>query len=144
MYKGFNSGSSHEWMFLSRWSIVISLSTTSQNPNLRPLLKTSKCCLSLYWNFLNYNLLQHMFNIFGDEQLKHDMEDNVEGLKVFRADTDDWPLRGQKTLKADPQELAIKYIMDKKWEECTLVFACRLCTRSQVLDTIIIHFIVLD
>jgi len=41
------------------------------------------CRLSMYWNFLNYNLLQHMVNIFGDEQLKHDMEDYIEGLKVF-------------------------------------------------------------
>jgi len=84
------------------------------------------CRLSLYWNFLNYNLLQHIVNIFGDEQLKHDMEDYVEGLKVFRANTklcdfiDNWQLRGQKPPKADLQELVIKKIMDKKWEECTL------------------------
>jgi len=44
------------------------------------------CYLSLYWNFFNYNLLQHMVNIVGDERLKHDMQDYVEGLKVFRAD----------------------------------------------------------
>ena len=38
--QGFNSGSSQEWT-LSRWSIMISLSTISRNWNLRPLLKTS-------------------------------------------------------------------------------------------------------
>ena len=41
------------------------------------------CRLSLYWNFLNYNLLQHLVDMFGDEQLKHVMEDYVEALKVF-------------------------------------------------------------
>ena len=84
------------------------------------------CRLSLYWNFLNYNLLQHLVNMFGDEQLKHDMEDYVEALKVFRANTmlcdfiDNWPLRGQKPPEADLRELVIKMVMDKKWEECTL------------------------
>ena len=85
MYKCFNSGSSQKWMLLSRWSVVISLSTISPNP-CKPTTTVEDlgCCLNLYWNFLNYNLLQHMF---GDERLKHDMEDYVEGLKVFRADT---------------------------------------------------------
>ena len=84
------------------------------------------CRLSLYWNFLNYNLLQHLVDMFGDEQLKHDMEDYVETLKVFRTNTmlcdfiDNWPLRGQKPPEADLRELVIKKVMDKKWEECTL------------------------
>ena len=84
------------------------------------------CRLSLYWNFLNYNLLQHLVDMFGDEQLKHDMEDYVEALKVFRANTklcdfiDNWPLRGQKPPEADLRELVIKRVMDKKWEKCTL------------------------
>ena len=70
-----------------------------------------------------------MVNIFGDEQLKHDMK------------TDNLLLRGQKPPKAGPQELVIKSIMDKKWEECSPVFAFRLSTTSHGLDTIIIHFI---
>ena len=84
------------------------------------------CRLNLYWNFLNYNLLQHLVDMFGDEQLKHDMEDYVEALKVFRANTklcdfiDNWPIRGQKPPKADLCKLVIKMVMDKKWEECTL------------------------
>jgi len=82
------------------------------------------CHLSMYWDFLNYGLLEHTVNIFGDASLKKGMEHYIDNLKAFRVNTklcdfiDNWPVRGQDPPKADFKRVVIK--MGKKWEECTL------------------------
>ena len=82
------------------------------------------CRLSMYWDFLNYGLLEHTVSIFGDASLKQDMEIYVQKLRAFRVATklcdfiDNWPVRGQDPPRADFQHVVIK--MRKNWEECTL------------------------
>ena len=82
------------------------------------------CHLSMYWDFLNYGLLEHTVNIFGDAPLQKDMEDYIDNLKTFRMNTklcdfiDNWPVQGQDPPKADFKHFVIK--MKKNWEECTL------------------------
>ena len=82
------------------------------------------CRLSMHWDFLNYGLLEHTINVFGDASLQQDMQDYIDKLRAFRVDTklcdfiDNWPVRGQDPPKAVFKEFVIK--MKKKWEECTL------------------------
>lgn len=82
------------------------------------------CHLSMYWDFLNYGLLEHTINIFGDASLKKGMEDYIDILRTFRVNTklcdfiDNWPVQGQDPPKADFKRVVIK--MKKNWEECTL------------------------
>ena len=82
------------------------------------------CRLSMYWDFLNYGLLEHTVNIFGDAALKQDMEDYIDELRTFRVNTklcdfiDNWPVQGQDPPTADFEHFVVK--MKKNWEECTL------------------------
>ena len=82
------------------------------------------CHLSMYWDFLNYGLLEHTINIFGDASLKKGMEDYIDILRTFQVNTklcdfiDNWPVQGQDPPKADFKHFVIK--MKKNWEECTL------------------------
>ena len=82
--------------------------------------------LEMYWDFMNYSLLQHLVNIFGDDALKTSMLKYKESLKEFRCNTRlcDFArhfkdqvnecLVGQKVMKF----LEVKFA--KNWEECTL------------------------
>ena len=80
------------------------------------------CRLSMYWDFLNYGLLEHTINIFGDASLKQDMIAYIHKLRAFRVITrlcdfiDNWPVRGQ--VPPNFSNLVIK--MEREWEECTL------------------------
>ena len=40
--------------------------------------------LTLYWDFLNYGLLEHVINKLGSEDLKYQMQDYVDELFVFK------------------------------------------------------------
>ena len=82
--------------------------------------------LEMYWDFLNYTLLEHLVNKFGGNALKASMQEYKESLKEFRCKTRlcDFArhfkdqvnryLVGQELMKL----LEVKFA--KNWDECTL------------------------
>ena len=80
--------------------------------------------LGNYWDFLNFDLLEHIINKFGSEDLKRKMESYKHDLQSFRRSTrlcdfiDCWPVRGQ-----TPPEMELRDFVAKvghHWENCTL------------------------
>ena len=77
-----------------------------------------------YWNFLNFNLLEHVVSKFGSEDLKHKMESYVHDLQSFRKATrlcdfiDCWPVLGETPPKSDLRTFVVK--MKHDWDRCTL------------------------
>ena len=77
-----------------------------------------------YWNFLNFNLLEHVVGKFGSEDLKHKMESYVRDLQNFRKATrlcdfiDCWPVLGETPPKSDLRKFVVK--MKHDWDRCTL------------------------
>ena len=77
-----------------------------------------------YWNFLNFNLLEHVVGKFGSEDLKHKMESYVRDLQSFRKATrlcdfiDCWPVLGETPPKSDLRKFVVK--MKHDWDRCTL------------------------
>ena len=77
-----------------------------------------------YWNFLNFNLLEHVVGKFGSEDLKHKMESYVHDLQSFRKATrlcdfiDCWPVLGETPPKSDLRTFVVK--MKHDWDRCTL------------------------
>ena len=77
-----------------------------------------------YWNFLNFNLLEHVVGKFGSEDLKHKMESYVRDLQSFRKATrlcdfiDCWPVLGETPPKSDLRNFVVK--MKHDWDRCTL------------------------
>ena len=80
--------------------------------------------LNLYWDFLNYSLLEHVINIFGSEGLKQQMKDYVDELCIFKQTTrlcdfiESWPCRDD-----GPPEYCLKKVVVKmkhEWSQCTL------------------------
>ena len=41
----------------------------------------------MYWDFINYSLLEHVINEFGSDQLKEDMRQYIADLEEFRKTT---------------------------------------------------------
>ena len=80
--------------------------------------------LSKYWNFLNFDLLEHVVSIFGSEDLKHKMKSCEHDLQSFRKATklcdfiDCWPVRGQTPPEKELQIFVAK--MGHQWDNCTL------------------------
>ena len=80
--------------------------------------------LNLYWDFLNYGLLEHVINKFGSEDLKHQMQDYLDELSTFKRRTrlcdfiDSWPCRDH----GPPEEQLRKVVakMRHEWTQCTL------------------------
>ena len=91
-------------------------------------IKESKCVediflfLNLYWNFLNYTLLEHIVNEFGNNDTKAAMVKYVSELVAFRKATKlsdfitHWPCT--RRVPPDMSKLVIK--MEKDWSNCTL------------------------
>ena len=91
-------------------------------------IKESKCVediflsLHLYWNFLNYTLLEHIVNEFGNNDTKAAMAKYVSELVAFRKATklsdfiSHWPCT--RRVPPDMSRLVIK--MEKDWSNCTL------------------------
>ena len=91
-------------------------------------IKESKCVeniflsLHLYWNFLNYTLLEHIVNEFGNNDTKAAMAKYVSELVAFRKATKlsdfitHWPCT--RRVPPDMSKLVIK--MEKDWSNCTL------------------------
>ena len=80
--------------------------------------------LAFYWNFLNFDLLEHVINKFRIENLKHKMESYKDELQSFRKATrlcvfvNCWPLNGEMPPETEFREFVTKIKLD--WENCTL------------------------
>ena len=81
--------------------------------------------LNVYWNFLNFDLLEHIVNSFNIEDLKHKMVSYVHDLQSFRKATrvcdfvDCWPVLEQSPPKrSDLRKFIAK--MKLEWDKCTL------------------------
>ncbi len=80
--------------------------------------------LEMYWDFLNYTLLEHLVNKFGDEGLRLKMEGYKNNLKEFRCQTrlcdfaEQFKDVNKCLMEIDTQKFVVK--LAKNWEECTL------------------------
>ena len=81
--------------------------------------------LNLYWDFLNYGLLEHVINKNGSEDLKLKMQTYINDLSEFKQGTllcdfiHSWPFRDDKSpLEESLKQLVVK--MKQKWSQCTL------------------------
>ena len=80
--------------------------------------------LGSYWNFLNYDLLEHIVSRFGSKDLMQKMVSYECDLQSFRKATrlcdfiDCWPVRGQTPPETELREFVARVGHD--WEKCTL------------------------
>ena len=80
--------------------------------------------LVMYWDFLNYTLLEHIVNNFGNEAVKKRMRDYKLKLKDFRCRTllcdfaEYFHDINECLAEKDLKELVVK--LDKDWQICTL------------------------
>ena len=80
--------------------------------------------LGSYWNFLNFDLLEHVVNGFGSDDLKKKMESYESDLQCFRKATRlcdfiaCWPVRGQTPPESELREFVAN--VDYHWDHCTL------------------------
>jgi len=80
--------------------------------------------LNLYWDFLNYGLLEHVINQCGSENLKQQMQDYVSELSTFKGTTrlcdfiESWPCRDDGPPEDRLKKVVIK--MKHEWSQCTL------------------------
>ena len=80
--------------------------------------------LNLYWDFLNYGLLEHVINKCGSECLKQQMQDYILELSIFKQTTrlcdfiKNWPCRDARPPEGHLKEVVVK--MKHEWSQCTL------------------------
>ena len=80
--------------------------------------------LTIYWDFMNYGLLEHVINKLGGEDLKHQMQVYVQELSTFKGRTrlcdfiDSWPCKDDRPAKDELKKIVIK--MNQEWTKCTL------------------------
>ena len=80
--------------------------------------------LGKYWDFLNFDLLEHVISKFGSEDLKHKMKSYKYDLQSFRKSTrlcdfiHCWPMRGQTPPETELREFIMK--VGHQWDSCTL------------------------
>ena len=80
--------------------------------------------LNLYWDFLNYGLLEHVINKCGSDDLKQQMQDYVDELSAFKQTTrlcdfiESWPCRDDGPPKDRLKKVVVK--MKHEWSQCTL------------------------
>ena len=80
--------------------------------------------LNLYWDFLNYGLLEHVINQCGSEDLKQQMQDYVSELSTFKQTTrlcefiKSWPCRDDGPPEDRLKKVVVK--MKHEWSQCTL------------------------
>ena len=81
------------------------------------------CKLTDYWNFLNYTLLEHLANFFGDKQLQEDIKSYKKNLESFRRRTRlcvfaDFYNKAECFENEAVMKLKVK--LDKNWDKWTL------------------------
>ena len=80
--------------------------------------------LNLYWDFLNYGLLEHVISKCGSEGLKQQMQHYILELSIFKQTTrlcdfiKNWPCRNERPPERYLKEVVLK--MQKEWSQCTL------------------------
>ena len=80
--------------------------------------------LNLYWDFLNYGLLEHVISNFGSEDLKQNMQEYVHQLSAFKQTTrlcdfiESWPCRDDGPPEDRLKKVVVK--MKHEWSQCTL------------------------
>ena len=80
--------------------------------------------LNLYWDFLNYGLLEHVISQCGSDELKQQMQDYVDELSIFKQTTrlcdfiESWPCRDDGPPEDRLKKMVIK--MKHEWSQCTL------------------------
>ena len=80
--------------------------------------------LNLYWDFLNYDLLEHVVSNFGSDDLKQQMQDYVVELSTFKQTTrlcdfiESWPCRDDGPPEDRLRKVVVK--MKHEWSQCTL------------------------
>ena len=80
--------------------------------------------LSIYWNFLNFDLLEHLVSGFGSTDLRKQMESYELDLHSFRKATrlcdfiDCWPERVEPPPETELREFVAK--IKHEWDNCTL------------------------
>ena len=80
--------------------------------------------LNLYWDFLNYGLLEHVINKCGSEDLKQQMHAYVDELSTFKQTTrlcdfiESWPCRDDGPPEDRLKKVVVK--MRHEWSQCTL------------------------
>ena len=82
--------------------------------------------LNLYWDFLNYTLLEHIVANFGNNDTKAAMANYISGLVAFRKATNlsdfisHWPCTGKVPPDMSRLVTKIEKQMEKDWSNCTL------------------------
>ena len=80
--------------------------------------------LGNYWDFLNFDLLEHVVSRFGSEDLKKEMKSYKCDLQPFRNATrlcdfiDCWTVRGQSPPETELKDFVAK--VGRHWDTCTL------------------------
>ena len=80
--------------------------------------------LTIYWDFMNYGLLEHVINKLGGKDLKHQMQVYVQELSTFKSRTrlcdfiDSWPCKDNRPSEDELKKIVIK--MNHEWTKCTL------------------------
>ena len=80
--------------------------------------------LNLYWDFLNYGLLEHVIKQCGSECLKQQMQEYVRQLSAFKKTTrlcdfiESWPCRDDGPPEDRLKKVVVK--MKHEWSQCTL------------------------
>ena len=80
--------------------------------------------LNLYWDFLNYSLLEHVINMCESEGLKQQMKDYVDELSTFKQTTrlcdfiNSWSCRDDRPPEDHLKKVIVK--MNHEWSQCTL------------------------
>jgi len=80
--------------------------------------------LNDYWNFLNFELLEHVVSKFGNEDLKREMKSYTHDLQTCRSITrlcdfvDCWPVKEEIPSTSDLRTFIVEMKLD--WDHCTL------------------------
>ena len=80
--------------------------------------------LNTYWDFLNYELLEHVINKCGSEGLKQQMQNYIDELSTFKQRTrlcdfiKSWPCKDDRPPEDSLRKVVVK--MNHEWYQCTL------------------------
>lgn len=78
--------------------------------------------LEMYWNFLNYTLLEHLVKTFGDKVLKQRLIEYKKQLHEFRCKTSlcDFAQHFKEVAECSTGMKLLEVKFSKDWEQCTL------------------------